>query len=79
MWEAGEASFSASHFFDFLWIRRKHENRGLFRAGGGVEGRRIKLYTDNIKYYCNLKSLYSDSVMYIILHSGSVLDIMGLY
>ena len=25
-------------------------------GGGGVGGRRIKLYTDNIKYYCNLKS-----------------------
>ena len=61
LWEAGEASFPASHFSDFLWIRKKHENQRLFRAGGGggrgVGGRRIKLYTDNIQYYCNLISI----------------------
>ena len=26
-------------------------------GGGGVGGQRIKLYTDNIKYYCNLNTM----------------------
>ena len=64
-------------FFRFFMDQKKTRKPRTFSGGGGggVGGRRIKLYTDNIKYYCNLKN----SVMYIILHSGSVLDIMGLY
>ena len=42
-------------FFRFFMDQKKTRKPRTFSGGGGG-GRRIKLYTDNIKYYCNLKS-----------------------
>ena len=50
---------SLQAIFRFFMDQKKTRKPRTFSGGGGgggVGGQRIKLYTDNIKYYCNLKS-----------------------